>query len=288
MTPQQLDKLEKIAKLKEAGALTQEQFEIERKKIVGLTEEEKAELRLKEKEKLEKQAETNKKAFKGLGTFLKYVLSICILLSIFSHLQNPVYIIGSLIGGLILLPPFNKFLISKNINLKWYIRLLIFLGGCMIAGSYETPSEKAEKAKLEKESKEVKKEKPETKEEAEQRVKENKEKVLREERSTILFNTSQIIKVQDNFSWHLDGFGTVGKIDRITIMNNSSFPIKDFTIQMTTFGNSGSRVGQASQTLYETVPAHGKKQFRNINMGFVPTQSASASFEITNAKIVEI
>ena len=47
MTPQQLDRLEKIAKLKESGALTQEQFEVERRKIVGLTKEEKADQRKK-------------------------------------------------------------------------------------------------------------------------------------------------------------------------------------------------------------------------------------------------
>lgn len=64
------------------------------------------------------------------------------------------------------------------------------------------------------------------------------------------------------------GFDTVLIISG-TLTNAADFAVKDVRIECELFGNSGTRVGRVSQTLFEIVPANGSKSFRELNMGFM-------------------
>lgn len=93
----------------------------------------------------------------------------------------------------------------------------------------------------------------------------------------------QDVKVDMN--WSTGGFDTVMLAD-FTITNRSACDVKDFKVRCTLFGNSGTRIDSTSKTLYEVVPAGAKKTFRKVNMGFIGTQAASASCEITDLTVI--
>lgn len=101
---------------------------------------------------------------KTAGKFLLWILSLIVFASIFANLKNPAWITGIFISSLIIFPPFSDFLTAKNIKLNWILKLLIFLAGFCIAGSYQTTEEKIE---LEKQSKL-------------QQIQDSKEKALKE------------------------------------------------------------------------------------------------------------
>jgi hypothetical protein len=85
------------------------------------------------------------------------------------------------------------------------------------------------------------------------------------------------------FSWSLGGFKSVGLVNA-TVDNPNDFPVKDVTIQCRFSGKSGTQLSNAGRTVYDTVPAHSKKTFREINVGFVDTQSARAECWVEAAK----
>jgi hypothetical protein len=144
MTPQQLDRLEKIAKLKESGALTQEQFEVERRKIVGLTKEEKADQRKKLDSQNNENLEKLRKILTPISPFIAWFFSVCLLIAGITNWQTPTYLFGAFIAGLIILPPFDKFLKTKSIQIPFWGKIIIFFVGASIAGSVETKQEKME------------------------------------------------------------------------------------------------------------------------------------------------
>ena len=86
-------------------------------------------------------------------------------------------------------------------------------------------------------------------------------------------------------SWHKDGFGSVMIIDRLTVTNDAPFPIKDFSIDCDHYAPSGTKIDSNDRTVYEVVPASGKFQLRNFNMGFIASQAASTSCQVTDAKV---
>lgn len=69
-----------------------------------------------------------------------------------------------------------------------------------------------------------------------------------------------------NFDWRKGGFGTV-MIATFTISNENDFAIKDLYVACELTAPSGTKIGYAAATLYERVPAHGRKTVREVNMG---------------------
>lgn len=91
---------------------------------------------------------------------------------------------------------------------------------------------------------------------------------------------AEIVKMQ----WHKGGFGAVMIAD-VTITNRALSHLKDFQITCTSQGPSGSNVGSTTNTLYEMVKSRQTKTFRNVNMGFINSQAATANCVVDQASI---
>jgi hypothetical protein len=86
-----------------------------------------------------------------------------------------------------------------------------------------------------------------------------------------------------DFNWQAGGFGSVMEITSLTIRNDAPFAIKDFKLHCVHSGNSGTQIDENTRVQFEIVPANSERTFRNINMGFISSQVASSSCEITDA-----
>jgi hypothetical protein len=69
-----------------------------------------------------------------------------------------------------------------------------------------------------------------------------------------------------DFAWRKGGFETV-MIATFTIKNDNDFAIKDMYVGCVLSARSGTTLGAASTTIYDTVPAHSRRTFREINLG---------------------
>lgn len=83
-------------------------------------------------------------------------------------------------------------------------------------------------------------------------------------------------------SWRKDGFGTVMTLS-FTATNKNSFDVKDLTIKCTHSAPSGTEIDSNTSTLYEVIKSGASRSFRNFNMGFIHSQSARTSCEVTRA-----
>lgn len=83
--------------------------------------------------------------------------------------------------------------------------------------------------------------------------------------------------------WELGGFDTVF-IGTFRVENRSDKPIKDIEIRCATQGASGTALSSVTKTIFETVPAKGKKTFSKVSMGFVDPQSSRAGCAVVGAR----
>jgi hypothetical protein len=58
-------------------------------------------------------------------------------------------------------------------------------------------------------------------------------------------------------------------------------------IECELFGNSGTRVGRVTQTLFEIVPANGSKSFRELNMGFMGGAGQVSTFQCRPTRAIK-
>lgn len=79
--------------------------------------------------------------------------------------------------------------------------------------------------------------------------------------------------------WRQGGFGTVAIVS-FAVANGNSFDIKDVVLRCSFFGNSGTALGVASNTVYETVAKNATRRVRDLNLGYSHSQAGSASCEI--------
>lgn len=82
-----------------------------------------------------------------------------------------------------------------------------------------------------------------------------------------------------NYTWSKGGFGSVG-LATFTIKNDNPFPVKDVFVRCSFYGNSGTALGQADKTIYEVIAAKKSRTFREVNLGFIHSQSARASCRV--------
>lgn len=87
-----------------------------------------------------------------------------------------------------------------------------------------------------------------------------------------------------NFEWEKSGFGSVMEVN-LVITNDGNRDIKDIEIECTHFAKSGTRIDSNTRTIYDIVPAKGKKEFNKFNMGFIHSQVNSSSCAISDLKI---
>lgn len=72
--------------------------------------------------------------------------------------------------------------------------------------------------------------------------------------------------IQLDFDWRRGGFDTV-MIATFKIKNGNPFAIKDIAVVCELSAPSGTTVGLNTVTLYEIIPAKGRKTIREVNMG---------------------
>lgn len=89
--------------------------------------------------------------------------------------------------------------------------------------------------------------------------------------------------VELDFNWNKSGFGSV-MMAKLIIKNKNDFEVKDLVVKCDLFGNSGSRIGTATKTVYESVPAKTAKTINDVNMGFINSQTSSTSCGIVGFK----
>jgi hypothetical protein len=93
---------------------------------------------------------------------------------------------------------------------------------------------------------------------------------------------NRLIKL--DFDWRKGGFDAV-MIATFRISNGNPFAIKDIGIVCTLSAPSGTTLGLNAVTLYQVIPAKGRKTIRDLNMGRPVSldfgQAAGASCEIS-------
>jgi hypothetical protein len=78
------------------------------------------------------------------------------------------------------------------------------------------------------------------------------------------------------FNWYKDGFGSV-MTAAFTIKNDGDEDVKDIEIKFVHSAPSGTVIDSNTRTIYEIVPAHKSRTFRNFDMGFINSQASSSS-----------
>lgn len=95
-------------------------------------------------------------------------------------------------------------------------------------------------------------------------------------------NPEEALSIVD-WNWNTGGFGSIMEISKLTVRNDAPFAIKDFKLHCIHSGNSGTEINKNTRVQFELIPANSERTFRNINMGFISSQAASSSCEITHA-----
>jgi roadblock/LC7 domain-containing protein len=83
-------------------------------------------------------------------------------------------------------------------------------------------------------------------------------------------------------TWSLGGFKNVGVVS-VTIENSNDFAVKDFGIRCQFSGKSGTQLSANNHIIFDTIPAKTKKAFKEVNVGFIDSQSATASCNVETA-----
>jgi hypothetical protein len=83
-------------------------------------------------------------------------------------------------------------------------------------------------------------------------------------------------------TWSLAGFKNVGMVN-VTIENGNDFAVKDVGIRCYFNGKSGTQLSSNNHTIFDTIPAKGRKAFKEVNVGFINSQSATASCNVETA-----
>jgi hypothetical protein len=90
-----------------------------------------------------------------------------------------------------------------------------------------------------------------------------------------------INNVKLDFSWSKAGYDNIMKAN-FTFTNKNTYPVKDLEITCTHSAPSGTVIDKNVRTIYEIVPANGKRTFRDFDMGFIHSQVKASGCEITD------
>jgi hypothetical protein len=88
------------------------------------------------------------------------------------------------------------------------------------------------------------------------------------------------------YRWHKGGFDSVMIADFV-IKNNSAYSFKDFEIKCSHYAKSGTLIDSNDRTVYDIVSAHSVKKLPEFNMGFIHSQAATSSCEITDLTVIQ-
>lgn len=91
-------------------------------------------------------------------------------------------------------------------------------------------------------------------------------------------------QVSMDYKGHKGGFNSVLIVDFV-FTNPTPRPAKDITVTCTHYAPSGTEIDSNTRTIYETIPAKGKKTVKNFNMGFINSQATSTTCKIDNVEM---
>lgn len=86
----------------------------------------------------------------------------------------------------------------------------------------------------------------------------------------------------EKLSWRKGGFDTVAVADFV-IKNNNTAPVKDIQVTCEAVAASGTVLGTVKETVYETIAPQKTKRVRDLNMGFIHSQTKSIGCRVTAA-----
>lgn len=86
----------------------------------------------------------------------------------------------------------------------------------------------------------------------------------------------------EKISWRKGGFDNVAVVDA-TIKNANTVAVKDVQVTCEAVASSGTGLGTVKQTVYETIAPEKTKRVRDLNMGFIHTQTKNISCRVTSA-----
>jgi hypothetical protein len=89
-----------------------------------------------------------------------------------------------------------------------------------------------------------------------------------------------------NYHWRKEGFGNVMIADFV-VKNDSAYSFKDFEIKCLHYAKSGTLIDSNTQTIYDVIKSNSTKSFPETNMGFIHSQAARSSCEITDLTVVQ-
>jgi hypothetical protein len=87
-----------------------------------------------------------------------------------------------------------------------------------------------------------------------------------------------------DYTWAKGGFDNVMEAT-FTVANGSQYPVKDIEIICTHFAKSGTKIDSNRRTIFDVIPANGKKTFPKFNMGFIHSQAEKSSCEVASFKM---
>lgn len=89
-----------------------------------------------------------------------------------------------------------------------------------------------------------------------------------------------------DFQWQKQGFNNVLVAD-VEIENKSPHTVADVEIEFSLYAPSGTLLQHTRGTIYQTFPAGSKRAFKEVNFGFINTQTAKVSARINNFRLVQ-
>jgi zinc-ribbon domain len=92
--------------------------------------------------------------------------------------------------------------------------------------------------------------------------------------------------VELKYSWSKEGFGNV-MIASFTLKNPTYYRFKDFEITCTHYAASGTHIDSNTRTVYEIVEPHSTKQIKGMNMGFIHSQAATSSCQVSDLVVLQ-
>lgn len=86
------------------------------------------------------------------------------------------------------------------------------------------------------------------------------------------------------FTWNTGGFNTVMVISKISIENKNKEAVKDFELECTHTGPSGTVIDRNKLTVFQILPAGKTSSFKDLNMGFIRAQAAKSFCKVASVK----
>lgn len=99
----------------------------------------------------------------------------------------------------------------------------------------------------------------------------------------VAMQNAKILKM----SWYKDAFDTIMKAN-FTIRNDGDLPVKDLQVKCVHSAPSGTIIDSNTRTIFEIIPAHHTKSFRNFDMGFIHSQAISTACKIEDLTVIEV